>query len=228
MTDRRTVSKLGTYKVGDLLGSGGMASVYKGYDTVNKRDVAIKVLSINEQTADFVKRFKREVKVVKSLRHPNIVEIIDWDVLPDGGPCMIMELLRGETLNRRIKNAGPLPWDFIAQIGDQIAKLNAKAKTVADGGTAITDALTSIEGQSTATTTVAEQQTAAVKEISASAQQAAEGSSQTSEGVNDIAQTVKSAAEEARGVAGVADEVAGLAEDLKTRIGEFLAGVKAA
>ncbi|MEQ8405726.1 MAG: methyl-accepting chemotaxis protein [Oceanicaulis sp.] len=114
------------------------------------------------------------------------------------------------------------------QIGAQIAELNDRARTVAEGGSAITGALDSIEGQSAATTSVAEQQTAAVKEISASAQQAAEGSSQTSEGVNDIAETVKSAAEEARGVAGVADEVAGLADDLKIRIAEFLAGVKAA
>lgn len=105
MTDRRTVSKLGTYKVGDLLGSGGMASVYKGYDTVNKRDVAIKVLSINEQTADFVKRFKREVKVVKSLRHPNIVEFYDFGE-EDDTIYMVQALLPGPTLADRIRKLG--------------------------------------------------------------------------------------------------------------------------
>jgi eukaryotic-like serine/threonine-protein kinase len=105
MTDRRTVSKLGTYKVGELLGSGGMASVYKGYDTVNKRDVAIKVLSINEQTADFVKRFKREVKVVKSLRHPNIVEFYDFGE-EDDTIYMVQELLPGPTLADRIRKLG--------------------------------------------------------------------------------------------------------------------------
>jgi|GEM_PF-7006029 len=105
MTDRRTVSKLGTYKVGELLGSGGMASVYKGYDTVNKRDVAIKVLSINEQTADFVKRFKREVKVVKSLRHPNIVQFYDVGE-EDDTIYMVQELLPGPTLADRIRKLG--------------------------------------------------------------------------------------------------------------------------
>jgi serine/threonine-protein kinase len=105
MTDRRTISKLGTYKVGELLGSGGMASVYKGYDTVNKRDVAIKVLSINEQTADFVKRFKREVKVVKSLRHPNIVQFYDFGE-EDDTIYMVQELLPGPTLAYRIRKLG--------------------------------------------------------------------------------------------------------------------------
>ncbi len=105
MTDRRTISKLGTYKVGELLGSGGMASVYKGYDTVNKRDVAIKVLSINEQTVDFVKRFKREVKVVKSLRHPNIVQFYDFGE-EDDTIYMVQELLPGPTLAYRIRKLG--------------------------------------------------------------------------------------------------------------------------
>lgn len=105
MIERRTVSKLGIYTVGELLGSGGMASVYKGYDPENNRDVAIKVLNATEQSADFVKRFKREVKVLKSLRHPHIVQFYDFGE-ENEMIYMVQELLPGPTLADRIRRLG--------------------------------------------------------------------------------------------------------------------------
>ncbi len=105
MTDRLTITHLGRYKLGELLGSGGMASVYKGYDPTHKREVAIKVLNAADQSPDFVKRFRREVNVLKSLRHPHIVEFYDFGE-QDDLMYMVQELLPGPTLADRIRRLG--------------------------------------------------------------------------------------------------------------------------
>ncbi len=105
MTDRLTITHLGRYKLGELLGSGGMASVYKGFDPVQKREVAIKVLNASDQSPDFVKRFRREVTMLKSLRHPHIVEFYDFGE-QDDLMYMVQELLPGPTLAERIRRLG--------------------------------------------------------------------------------------------------------------------------
>jgi eukaryotic-like serine/threonine-protein kinase len=98
-------SQLGGYQIRALLGSGGMASVYKGYDAALDREVAIKVISTAGQPADFVARFQREARLAASLRHPNIVQIYHF-----GGQqnivYMVQELLPGPTLEQRMRAAG--------------------------------------------------------------------------------------------------------------------------
>ena len=56
--------------------------------------------------------------MLASLHHPNVVEITDWDTLPDGSPFMILEFLHGAHIRVRIER-GQLPWDAIGRIGDQ-------------------------------------------------------------------------------------------------------------
>ncbi len=114
------------------------------------------------------------------------------------------------------------------QISERVTELRNGAKSVEQGAGDINTALTSISDQAAATSGAAEQQTAAVKEISSSAQEAADGASQTSESITKISTNVASAAEEARSVAQVADEVVALSDDLRSRIADFLQGVKAA
>jgi eukaryotic-like serine/threonine-protein kinase len=98
-------SQLGGYQIRALMGSGGMASVYKGYDAALDREVAIKVISTAGQPADFVSRFQREARLAASLRHPNIVQIYHF-----GGQqqivYMVQELLPGPTLEQRMRDAG--------------------------------------------------------------------------------------------------------------------------
>ena len=65
------------YKILDHLGTGGMATVWLGYDTILDRQVAIKTFKIDANDEDAVKRFNREAKAVTSLSHPNIVSIYD-------------------------------------------------------------------------------------------------------------------------------------------------------
>ena len=100
----------GRYELGGLLGSGGMASVYRARDTRLGREVAVKVPGEHHAgSAEFVERFEREVESVASLDHPNIVRVFDSGKDRDGSPYMAMELVDGGTLRDRIRYSGPLP-----------------------------------------------------------------------------------------------------------------------
>ena len=91
----RTVSKVEIQK---LLGRGGMAEVYLGRHTTLNREVAVKVLQSHFlDDADFLERFRNEAQAVAAMRHPNIVQVYDFDVVEDR-PYMVMELLEGPTL----------------------------------------------------------------------------------------------------------------------------------
>src|SRR5712691_4755394 len=75
--------RLGKYDLLQSLGHGGMAEVWKARDTQLQRYVAIKLLHPNLQAdPDFVTRFQREAQAIASLRHPNIVQIHDFQVSP--------------------------------------------------------------------------------------------------------------------------------------------------
>ena len=108
---------IGTYEVGDVLGSGGFATVYKARHTVLGSDHAIKVLS-----ADFARqrelrdRFLSEGKILSRLRHPNIVRVTDVLVEP-GIAGLVMDFVDGETLEAALgsRNA-PMSLDDIHQV----------------------------------------------------------------------------------------------------------------
>jgi serine/threonine-protein kinase len=73
--------------------------------------------SLNRNSEALV-RFAREAELLASLHHPHVVEIIDWDTLPDGSPFMVLEFLHGAHIRVRIDRAA-MPWEAIARIGDQ-------------------------------------------------------------------------------------------------------------
>ncbi|MBK9054431.1 MAG: serine/threonine protein kinase [Chloroflexi bacterium] len=102
MTDL-TGQFLGKYKVVARLDKGAMGEVYQGYHTSLNRNVAIKVLHPHLATApDFVERFEREASIVARLRHTNIVQVYDFDVL-NGLYYMVMEFVDGPNLSAEIK-----------------------------------------------------------------------------------------------------------------------------
>jgi serine/threonine protein kinase/Tfp pilus assembly protein PilF len=90
-----TGRQLGKYQIIERLGRGGMADVYKGFQPGLERYVAVKVMHehLSEQP-DFITRFKREAKSVAELRHPNIIQIFDFDV-QDDVYYMVMEYIEG-------------------------------------------------------------------------------------------------------------------------------------
>jgi serine/threonine protein kinase len=89
---------IGNVRIDKLLARGGMAEVYLGTHLTLGRLVAVKLLhSYIEEEPTLLERFHREAKVVASLRHPNIVQLFDFDTV-DGHPYIIMEYLKGPTL----------------------------------------------------------------------------------------------------------------------------------
>src|SRR2546421_268345 len=96
--------RLDRYELQQRLGHGGMAEVWKAFDTQLHRHVAIKLLHADLQNdPDFVVRFEREAQLIASLRHPNIIRIYDFRVAqsPETGEMaayMVMEYVEGQTL----------------------------------------------------------------------------------------------------------------------------------
>ena len=87
------------YRFEEFLARGGMADVWRGYDTVLAREVALKVL--REQVfgnGGFRARFEEEARHVSRLDHPSIVPVYDLGELPDGRPFFVMKLVNGQTL----------------------------------------------------------------------------------------------------------------------------------
>ena len=97
-----TGKTLGRYRVLSPIGRGGMATVYRGYQSSLDRYVAIKVMSqqlVGDQS--FVERFQREAASVAQMRHQNIVQMFDFG-LHDGISYMVMEFIDGDTLKDRL------------------------------------------------------------------------------------------------------------------------------
>ncbi len=108
------------YKLLDKIGEGGMGVVYRASDTRLGRQVAVKFLSARlSQDANALERFQREARAASSLNHPNICALYDIGQRGDL-PFLVMELLEGTTLRRRI-NGAPLQLDTLIDYASQIA-----------------------------------------------------------------------------------------------------------
>lgn len=93
----------GRYRIDDILGQGGMSAVYKGYDPNLKRVVAIKMIHAHlAEDPKFVIRFEEEAAAVAQLRHPNIVQVFDFNHDNDLY-YMVQEFVAGETLQERLR-----------------------------------------------------------------------------------------------------------------------------
>ena len=103
--------EIGRFKILELLGVGGMATVYKAFDTRLEREVAIKVIRresfLPEDMEMLLKRFEREAKSLGQLSHPNIVGVLDYGEF-EGAPYLVMEYLSGGTLKDKL--GSPIPW----------------------------------------------------------------------------------------------------------------------
>jgi eukaryotic-like serine/threonine-protein kinase len=110
----------GRYRVEDVLGRGGMASVYLARDEELERPVAVKVLA--EHLADqpeFHDRFLREARLAAQLSHPNVVQVFDVGE-ENGSPFIVMECVEGSTLAQELKERGPLEPDEVVDLALQI------------------------------------------------------------------------------------------------------------
>ncbi len=112
----------GRYAIQDKIGTGGMAIVYRGHDTVLGRVVAVKTM-LPQYAADpsFAARFKQEAQAAAALQSPYIVNVYDWGK-DDDTYYIVMEYLRGTDLKSGIRKHGALAPRKVAQIGSQIAQ----------------------------------------------------------------------------------------------------------
>ena len=115
---------LGRYHILEKLGEGGMAVVYKAFDTKLEREVALKIIRVDAILPNALertkKRFEREAKALAKLNHPNIVPIMDSGQEGDT-PYLVMGYIPGGTLKKKI-TGNPLPWREAAQLLIPIAQ----------------------------------------------------------------------------------------------------------
>jgi len=105
------------YRVEQLLGRGGMGSVYRARDMRLDRLVALKVVRPDLLgDAEARQRFRREAQVIARLQHPSIVSVFDYGTFDDGGAFLVMELVRGEDLRRVLQREGWLDYERALRI----------------------------------------------------------------------------------------------------------------
>ncbi len=112
----------GRYEIHELIGVGGMANVYRCTDTIDDREVAIKILKdeyLNNE--EFIRRFKNESKAIAMLSHPNIVKVYDVS-FGDMIQYIVMEYIDGITLKEYIEMQGVLNWKEVVHFTTQILK----------------------------------------------------------------------------------------------------------
>src|SRR2546421_5654781 len=117
----------GRYELEELVGTGGMSSVFRAQDTLLERKVALKIL--HEQYTsdeDYVERFRREARAVAGLSHPNIVTVIDRGE-QDGRQFIVFEYVDGESLKQLVDRTGPLPVAAAVELALQVARALAFA-----------------------------------------------------------------------------------------------------
>src|SRR6266571_2664342 len=109
-------SVVGNYKIVDKLGEGGMGAVFKGVDLMLEREVAIKMLRPElASQANVVERFRSEAVTLAKLNHPNVATLHSF--FRQGNDFfMVMEFVRGETLDAVIKRQGAMPCDRAVEL----------------------------------------------------------------------------------------------------------------
>ena len=112
----------GRYELEELVGTGGMSSVYRAHDRLLERKVALKILHPRlVDDAEYVERFRREAQAVAQLAHPNIVTVIDRGE-DDGRQFIVFEYVGGDNLKQVVEREGALPISQVIAYAIEIAE----------------------------------------------------------------------------------------------------------
>ncbi|WP_030515258.1 serine/threonine-protein kinase [Nocardia sp. NRRL WC-3656] len=123
----------GRYELTEQISSGGMGSVWRGYDVVLDREVAIKLIRVDQvvtkaQAEEFSQRFQREARVTARIRHHGVPQV--YDAVLDASyenVYLVMELIDGTPLRNYIDPSTPLPLAWVAAVAAQIATVLSHA-----------------------------------------------------------------------------------------------------
>ncbi|MFI6933985.1 serine/threonine-protein kinase [Streptomyces sp. NPDC050287] len=110
----------GRYRLHDPIGRGAMGEVWRGVDETLGRPVAVKLLLPHDSDPTATSRFRLEAQTAGRLNHPYVVGVYDFGEY-DGRLFLVMELVEGDSLARRLSTGGPLPADQVARIATQAA-----------------------------------------------------------------------------------------------------------
>src|SRR3954454_24123973 len=111
-----------TYRVERLIAEGGMASVYEAAHLRVPKKFAVKFLRPQLAThTEALQRFRREAEIVATLDHPNIVNLVDYNVGDDGLPYIVIEYVDGESLADRQDRVGRFALAEMVRVGSQVA-----------------------------------------------------------------------------------------------------------
>jgi serine/threonine protein kinase len=112
----------GRYEIHEVIGVGGMAVVYRAYDTIEDRTVAVKILKDEySQNAEFLRRFRNESKAIAVLSHPNIVKVYDVSI-GDRIQYIVEEYIDGITLKEYLDQQKQIRWKEVIHFAIQILR----------------------------------------------------------------------------------------------------------
>src|SRR5207237_9191420 len=116
-----SLGRIGHYEVLQVLGKGGFGIVFRAFDDVLQRIVAIKVMAPQlAATSPARKRFLREARSSAQVRHENVVQV--YGVEEQALPYLVMEFIPGETLQQRLDRVGPVEPAEVVRVGRQTAE----------------------------------------------------------------------------------------------------------
>jgi serine/threonine protein kinase len=129
--DPRVGTRVGNYRLVELLGSGGMGSVYRAEHVMIGKQVAIKLLHPQAASEpELVQRFLREACASARIGHPNIVEVLDFGELADRATYLVMEYVPGQQLADLLAHRGPFPLlraiNIVGQLSGALAAAHAR------------------------------------------------------------------------------------------------------
>jgi eukaryotic-like serine/threonine-protein kinase len=118
----------GNYRIVQLIGEGGFGEVYLAENPLLERRAAVKVLHTGlASDPTLVKRFLNEARAVSAIRHPNIIEVFDAGLTPEGNPYILMEFLDGFSLQKHLLDRGPMSFQELLPIARQAGSALAAA-----------------------------------------------------------------------------------------------------